>query len=253
VAVEVTASESLVPDHTPEAVAQRLSGGPSHSVLRDLVYGAIDGTVTTFAVVAGVAGASLGASVVIILGIANLVADGFSMAVSNFLGVRSEEQRRARVRAEEQRHIALVPEGEREELRQLLAAWELPDDLREQVVAHVSASEDRWVELMVQWEHGFPSQPPNPWRAAAATFGAFVVVGFVPLAPFVADELPGVSVADPFAWSIAATAVTFVAVGVARGTAVALPRWRTALETLLVGGAAAALAYGAGVLLAHLI
>ena len=71
--------------HTPEAVRARLEAGPPHSDLRDFIFGAIDGTVTTFAVVSGVSGAGLSASVLIILGVANLVADGFSMGVSNFL------------------------------------------------------------------------------------------------------------------------------------------------------------------------
>ncbi|MGH8978267.1 MAG: VIT1/CCC1 transporter family protein, partial [Acidimicrobiia bacterium] len=75
-----SAGAALVASHTPEAIAARLRIGPRRSYLRDLVYGAIDGTVTTFAVVAGVRGASLEATILVILGIANLVADGFSMA-----------------------------------------------------------------------------------------------------------------------------------------------------------------------------
>jgi VIT1/CCC1 family predicted Fe2+/Mn2+ transporter len=190
--------------------------------------------------------------VVLVLGIANLVADGFSMAVSNYLGTRSEEQRRARVRREEERHVAMVPDGEREEVRQLLADWELDDELREQVVARITAEQDRWVDVMLQLEHGFPSEPARPLGAAVATFVAFVVVGSVPLLPFVADEV-GLAVAAPFAWSTGLTVAAFVVVGIARGVAVDLPRWRTALVTVAVGGAAAALAYGAGALLGPLV
>jgi len=77
---------SLQAAHTPLAVRKRLRDKPAPSYLQDFIYGAIDGAVTTFAVVAGVEGASLDEKVVIILGGANLIADGFSMAVSNFLG-----------------------------------------------------------------------------------------------------------------------------------------------------------------------
>jgi VIT1/CCC1 family predicted Fe2+/Mn2+ transporter len=190
---------------------------------------------------------------VLVLGFANLVADGFSMAVSNYLGIRSERQRREQLTRQERDHVERVPEGEREEIRQLLTEWQLNDEVLEQVVDRVTADPDRWVQVMLQMEHGLAAQEPQPLRAAAATFVAFVVVGFVPLAPFVIDELPWASIPSPYAWSAAATAITFVAVGVARGVAVELPRWRTALETLALGGAAATLAYLAGAALGAVI
>ena len=90
---------TLAEEHTPDAVRARLGREPAPSYLQDFIYGAIDGAVTTFAVVAGVQGAGLDETVVIILGGANLVADGFSMAVSNFLGSRAELQRRERAPA----------------------------------------------------------------------------------------------------------------------------------------------------------
>jgi VIT1/CCC1 family predicted Fe2+/Mn2+ transporter len=175
------------------------------------------------------------------------------MAVSNYLGIRSERQRREQLTRQERDHVERVPEGEREEIRQLLTEWQLNDEVLEQVVDRVTADPDRWVQVMLQMEHGLAAQEPQPLRAAAATFVAFVVVGFVPLAPFVIDELPWASIPSPYAWSAAATAITFVAVGVARGVAVELPRWRTALETLALGGAAATLAYLAGAALGAVI
>jgi hypothetical protein len=76
--------------HNPHDVAKRLKQGPHVSYLRDWIYGGIDGTVTTFAVVAGVVGADLSTKVLLILGAANLFADGFSMAAANFTGTKAE-------------------------------------------------------------------------------------------------------------------------------------------------------------------
>src|SRR5690625_7415022 len=84
--------------HDPEAIAARLQAGPTHSYLRDFIYGAIDGAITTFAIVSGVAGAGLSSGVGIIMGLAKLLADGFSMGVSEYRGTREEVQVRARSR-----------------------------------------------------------------------------------------------------------------------------------------------------------
>ena len=236
----------VLDEHTPAAIRSRLARGPTRSYLRDFVYGAIDGTVTTFAVVAGVAGAGLATPVVVILGVANLVADGFSMAISNYLGARAEEQRRRRLQREEEHHVAVVPAGEREEVRQLLARWDLDDELLEGVLDAITRDRDRWVNLMMQLEHGFPTSRASPARAGTATFAAFVAVGFVPLAPFVVDAAGMAALTSLFVWSTAMTLVAFIAVGVAKGLVVAQSWWRSGLETLAIGGTAAALAYADG-------
>jgi VIT1/CCC1 family predicted Fe2+/Mn2+ transporter len=234
--------------HTPEAVRARLAAGPRQSNLRDAVYGAVDGTVTTFAVVAGVAGAGLDSTVIIILGIANLVADGFSMAVGNYLGTRSEAQRRLRLRREEERHIEVVPEGEAEEVRQLVSRWELDELTREAVVAAVTADRERWVDFMMRWEHGVSSAPLRPLRAAGATLIAFIVIGFVPLAPFIVDHAI-MNVNAVFAVSAVMTGAAFLVIGVAKGTLVGQRATRSAVETLAIGGLAATLAFVAGTVL----
>jgi VIT1/CCC1 family predicted Fe2+/Mn2+ transporter len=239
--------------HTPDAVRARLGRGAGAGYLRDAVYGAIDGAVTTFAVVAGVAGASLSDGVVIILGLANLIADGFSMAVGNFLGTRAEGQAKVKTRRVEEHHVAVYPEGEREEVRQIFAAKGFAGEELELVVNVITSDERRWVETMLREEHGYPAWEPSPGRAGMVTFAAFVVVGSVPLASYLAARLLGVPLERPFAWSCALTAVAFFAVGAAKGRLVRQNWAVSGSETLAIGAAAAGLAYACGVMLSRLL
>lgn len=236
----------LEADHTVDAVRRRLAAPPPVSYLRDFVYGAIDGTVTTFAVVAGVEGASLSATIVIILGIANLAADGFSMAVSNFLGSRAVTQQRERARREEQRHIELVPEGEREEVRQLFATKGFAGDDLERIVDVITSDRELWITTMITEELGYGADAASPFRAAATTFAAFIAVGFLPLAPFIYDLVAPGELPARFAWSALLTAVAFFIVGGLKSRFVDQSFWRAGLETFVVGGAAAVLAYALG-------
>jgi VIT1/CCC1 family predicted Fe2+/Mn2+ transporter len=239
----------LADEHTPDAVRARLDRQPAPSYLRDFTYGAIDGAVTTFAVVAGVQGADLDETIVIILGVANLVADGFSMAVSNYLGSRAERQRRERARREEERQIRELPEGEREEVRQIFAAKGFRGDDLERVVEVITSDQKLWTETMMSEELGFGRTDPNEFRAALSTFVAFVLVGALPLLAFIYDlAVPG-ALGATFALSAVMTAVAFFLVGALKARFVDQTWWRSGLETLAVGSLAAALAYAAGAIL----
>ena len=240
--------DRLRAEHTAEAIRARLDAN-SQDYLRDFVYGAVDGIVTTFAVVAGAAGAGLEERVVVILGIANLLADGFSMAVSNLLGSRAELQQRDRAITEEQRHIETYPEGEREEIRQIFAAKGLSGEPLEIVVDTITGNRELWVQTMITEELGFAPPGRSPMRAAVTTFAAFVALGALPLIVFIAGSVLDFDVNAPFVWSTALTALAFFAVGAFKSRFVDQAWWRSGFETLALGGAAAGLAYLVGVLL----
>ncbi len=246
-------SADLTAAHTPEQIRLRLQAQTSHSYLRDFVYGAIDGIVTTFAVVSGVAGAGLSTGVIMILGMANLVGDGFSMAASNYLGTKTEEELRRKARRIEEQHIAQYPEGEREEIRQIFASKGFEGEQLEHVVDVITADHQRWVDTMMVEEHGLPLEGPLALRAAMTTLLAFVIVGFIPLAAFTCEFIVSGGVPRPYLVSSALTGIAFFSVGAAKSWFVDESWFRAGSETLLVGSGAAALAYAAGVVMGKLV
>ncbi len=244
-----TGDRDLEDEHTPHGIRKRLATEPRTSHLGDFVYGAIDGTVTTFAVVAGAAGADLGAAVVIILGVSNLFADGFSMAVSNYLGSTAEQDRQEQARREEERHIRLMPEGEREEIRQLFRAKGFEGEDLERAVEVITSDKDRWVEMMMNEELGFAPVDRSPARAGLATFVAFLVVGTIPLASYLINLAFPDTIPDPFLVSIVLTGLAFLLVGALKSAVVGQRVFRGSAETVVLGAIAAGLAFVVGRLL----
>lgn len=238
-------------EHTPELIRERLAGAPKQNYLKDFIYGAIDGAVTTFAVVASVAATGLSSGVVVLLGVANLLADGFSMAAGNFMGTRAEIQSRETARRSEEREVEDYPEGEQEEVRQIFAAKGFDGEVLESIVRVITSDKKRWVDTMLTEELGIPLTSPSPWRAAAATYVAFIVVGGIPLASFIVDYVNPIE--DPFLISSLLTGVAFFLVGALKSRFVERSWWREGVETLLVGALAAGIAYFIGILLKPLV
>lgn len=238
---------SLEHSHSLRAIHDRIHTKNKNSYVSDWILGGIDGAVTTFAIVAGVVGAALESQIIIILGLANLLADGFSMAASNYSAVKSDDDDVKRLWAMEKEHIRDVPEGEREEIRQIMIAKGLTGDALEQAVDAICANEDIWIETMLVEEFGVLPESRDPIWAGLATFSAFLVCGAVPLVPFVFD------IANPFPLAIAATGAVFFAIGAGKSLWALTPWYRSGLETFAIGMAAAGVAYGVGYLLKGII
>lgn len=230
-------------DHSPESIKERLSEGPRHNYIRDWVYGGIDGSVTTFAVVTGVIGANLSPVVILVLGFANLFADGFSMAASNYLGTRAEQEDLKHLEVIEYRHIAAAPEGEREEVRQIYREKGFEGEELERVVELITSDRARWVQTMLTEEYGLPREVRSPWIAALCTFSAFILCGLVPLIPFI------FGVKGAFRLSMLLTGIVFFTIGSIKAKWSTSAWWRSGVETFLVGSVAAGLAYAVGLLL----
>ncbi len=230
-----------------EQFHSRVAGG----YLRDFVYGANDGIITTFAVVAGVAGANLSAAVVLILGFANLLADGFSMGMSNYLGEKSNRDYMATERAREEWEVEHLPEEERMEVRELYKHKGFSGALLEEVVVVLTSNKKRWVDEMMIGEHGLVpiDKSRKPWKNAAVTFGAFVVTGVVPLTPYVF----GHTSQNTFPYAVAATAAILFLVGSLRCLFTQRRWWISGLEMLGVGALAATVAYLVGNFLSRVI
>jgi len=234
-------------EHEVEAIRARLSTPPKPSYLKDWIYGGIDGTVTTFAVVAGVIGAELGTKVILILGLANLLADGFSMAAGNYSGVKAEIEDYERIKEIERRHIETVPEGEREELRQILAAKGLEGEVLEGAVRSISSDEECWIDIMLVEEYGLSKITGSPFTAAMSTFISFCLCGAIPLLSFLTGS------PNAFQISIVLTGLVFFIIGSLKSVWSLNKWWYSGAETLLIGGIAASVAYYVGVLLKQIV
>jgi len=231
-------SPVLEHSHTRQAIHDRLAQGPRSNYLRDWIYGGIDGAVTTFAIVAGVVGANLSTMILLILGLANLLADGFAMAAGNYIGTKAERDDYERVLGIERRHIALAPEGEREEIRQIFAAKGFAGEDLERVVAIITSDGALWAKTMASEEYGLSQTLRSPVLAALSTFAAFVGCGCLPLVTYL---LPGGLLP-----CVIATGATFFGVGAIKSHWSSSGWLRSGIEVLLIGMGAAALAFVVG-------
>lgn len=207
--------------HSQQEVEARINAPPGRGVLRDVVYGGIDGSVTTFAIVAGVAGAGLSPFVIVALGLANVLADGFSMAAGNYSGTKAEADNLARIRAIEERHIRHHPEGERREVRAILEQKGLSGAVLDEATDAICADRENWIALMLEGEYGLGGIDPHPMRAAMATFLSFLVAGMIPLVLFL------LGLEGAFALSAWMTAAVFFAIGALKSIWSLAPWWRS--------------------------
>jgi vacuolar iron transporter family protein len=242
--------------HTPEAIARAAReehGGSGSQYIGDMVFGGLDGIMTTFAVVSGVAGANLGAHIVLIMGLANLLADGFSMGIGSFLSAKSEQEYYEKERSREAWEVEHFPEGERQELLEIYRKQGYPEEDARRMVEIKSRDPKRWVGAMMVEELGLLPTERTPSRSGLATFGAFVVAGAIPLLVYLLGLVTPLPAGFAFPVSLAMTAVALFGLGAAKVLVTHRNPLRDGLETLGMGGLAALAAFLVGMLLRGLV
>lgn len=221
---------------------QRLSNDIG-TYIHDIVYGGVDGIVTTFAVVSGAIGAGFDIKVIIVLGIANLIGDGTSMGLGSYLSVKSEIDHYKREEKQEYEEIKTMPEIETAEVREIYRKKGFTGSLLDQVVKVITSDDKRWVDTMMREELELQYDPEDkPWLHGLSTFGSFCLFGFIPLIPFVF----GIDHDIQFTSSIIGTLAALIALASLRFLITKERGFRGIIEITFVGTVCAAIAYGIG-------
>lgn len=213
----------------------------------DFIYGSIDGAVTTFAIVAGVVGASLSPGIILILGFANLFADGFSMAAANYQASKARNEFIEMKRKQEEWEIDNLEEQEREEIRDIYRKKGFKDELLEEVVRIITSRRKVWIDTMMKEELGLIEDEKNPMYSSVSTFVGFNIIGIIPLIPFMIFIMMGVEPnSEAFVYATISVSSAFFLVGMIKGKIVKKSMIRSGIYTLIIGGIAAIVAYIVG-------
>ena len=220
--------------------------------LGEFVYGGIDGCVTTFAVVSGSVGAGLDSSIIIILGFANLLADGFAMSIGAYLSTKSEQDNYNKHKQVEYWEIENLPHVEKEEIREIYAAKGFEGELLEEVVDVITKDREVWVNTMMKEELEMMEEDRSPFWIGATTYFSFLLIGLIPLVIYVVDYITPLQ-QNLFLIASILTAFGFIIIGWLKTYVNQTSALKGILETLVLGGIAAVVSYFVGDFLEQLI
>jgi len=221
--------------------------------LGETVYGGIDGIVTTFAIVAGSVGAGLSAKIVLILGFANLIADGFSMGVGAYLSSKSEKELYEKNRLD----VINEVQGERSDgkdmIHKIYKRRGFKGKLLDEVAEVISADKDHFVDVVMSEEYEMLPEKKSPFAIGIATYAAFIIVGFTPLLAYTLDSIFNWKYEHLFAITMVLSALAFVGVGLLKSQVAQTNKLRAVVETLALGALAAGFAFYIGDFLERVI
>jgi len=220
---------------------------------KEVIYGGIDGIITTFAVVAGFTGAALSHEattqlsflVVLLFGLANLFADGVSMGLGNFLSVKSDQDLYKTARRKETKEVQNNPVFEFEETVTILIEKGYSETDARVMAALYQKNESYWVDFMMVHELQMPDpRGDNPVLTGLATFVSFLVFGSIPLLPFIFASTASANTV--FLYSVAGTVFALILLGLLKWKIVRSSLSKSLFEVLIVGGTAALVAFSVG-------
>jgi len=212
----------------------------SGEFVRDVVIGMSDGLTVPFALAAGLSGTVASSGIIVTAGLAEVAAGSIAMGLGGYLAARSEAEHYANELARERREVEEVPEKEREEVSIVFREYGLSEDQVAPIVQALSERPEAWVDFMMRFELGL--EEPNPRRALTSALtiaGAYIVGGAIPLAPYMLTP----SAHSALAVSVLITLLALVVFGYIKGRFTGARPVRSALQTTLIGGLAAAAAY----------
>ncbi len=238
--------------HTSQGAALEEHGGEGAQYVGDIIYGGLDGIITTFAIVSGVAGAQLESGIILVLGLANLIADDFSMAAGAYLSLKSEQAYYDKEKERELWEVENFPEGEKQEMHQIYLQQGYTPEEAAQLVDIKSRDPKRWVDAMMIDELRMTRDDRKPMLSGLTTFISFIIAGSVPLLIYLVG-LVHVDVPSSFEISILLSALALFGLGTARVRITLQNPFQSGFEMLVVGGLASGVAYAVGALLRNLI
>jgi len=212
----------------------------SGEVVRDIVIGMSDGLTVPFALAAGLSGAISSTGIIVTAGLAEIAAGSIAMGLGGYLAAKSDAEHYAKEREREKREVAEIPHEEMREVAEVFQAYGLTEDETWPIVQALRRQPKNWIDFMMRFELGL--EKPDPKRAltsAATIAGAYIAGGLVPLAPYIFARERSTALL----LSIILTLSALLVFGFVKGKFTGTRPIRSALQTALIGSAAAGAAY----------
>jgi VIT1/CCC1 family predicted Fe2+/Mn2+ transporter len=209
-------------------------------LIRDIVIGMADGLTVPFALAAGLSGTVPNTTLVVVAGVAEIAAGSIAMGLGGYLAARTDEEHYVSELGREYREIVELPDKEREEVADVLRSWHIPESAIASAVDAISENPDRWVDFMMKYELGLEKPEPKRARNSSLTIGlSYIVGGIIPLSPYIFISRSDIALTI----SAIVTLIALFIFGFVKGKFTGSKPFKSAWQTMLVGGLAAGFAF----------